>query len=82
MFVSYLSFADDIVILSESLQDFQYMLDPLVHRSSDELGQNQGLFDEHLTLEQISGNGGDFEVVRECLPWVNLAIQLGWAAVR
>ena len=35
-FVSHLRFADDIVILAESLQGFQRMLDGLVHRPSDE----------------------------------------------
>ena len=39
------------------------------------------MFNEHVVPKPISINDGALEVVRECLLWANLAIQLGWAAL-
>ncbi|XP_046976516.1 uncharacterized protein LOC124542632 [Vanessa cardui] len=91
-YISHLRFADDIVIVAETLQDLQQMLNDLADSSMRiglrmNLDKTKVMFNEHVPPEPIAIHGTVLEVVQKYTlgrnnleDEVNKRIQLGWAA--
>jgi hypothetical protein len=71
-YTSDLRFADEIVIMAETLQDLQLMLNDLADTSARiglrmNLDKTKVMFNEHVLLEPIAICGAGLEVVQKCV---------------
>lgn len=80
-YISHLRFADDIVIMAETLQDLQQMLNDLAD-SSVRIGlrmnfdKTKVMFNEHVLPEPVAVHGAVLEVVQKYV-YLGQALQLG-----
>lgn len=79
--ISHLRFADDIVIMAETLQDLQQMLNDLAESSLRiglrmNLDKTKVMFNEHVLPEPIAIHGAVLEVVRKYV-YLGQTLQLG-----
>jgi hypothetical protein len=80
-YISHLRFADDIVIMAETLQDLQLMLNDLADSSARiglrmNLDKTKVMFNEHVLPEPIAICRGVLEVVQKYV-YLGQTLQLG-----
>ncbi|KAI8440552.1 hypothetical protein MSG28_001794 [Choristoneura fumiferana] len=85
-YLSHLRFADDIVIVAETLQDLQHMLNGLADSSQRvglrmNLDKTKVMFNEHVSPEPIAVQGSVLEVVKEYV-YLGQTMQLGKKQLR